>query len=160
MNKVSTSYILWFLGMFGANGIHRLYNGKIATGILWCCTFGLFGVGQFIDLLFIPNMVDEYNLKYRAKHGLSPTGVPLTPRTIPCQVVEVTETQAPEPANVRLAKAAAARGGEISVTQAVIDTGLDFDEVESLLMEMLKKGYATIDNHPDTGVVLYRFEEL
>ncbi|HBQ98072.1 MULTISPECIES: TM2 domain-containing protein [unclassified Roseofilum] len=160
MNKVSTTYLLWLLGMFGANGIHRLYNGKIATGILWCCTFGLFGIGQFIDLIFIPGMVDEYNLKYRLKHGLSPTGIPLSPQTIPCEVVEVTEKQAPEPTKVKLVKAAAARGGEISVTQAVVDTGLDFDEVESLLLEMLKKGYVTVDNHPQTGVVLYRFEEL
>jgi len=47
------------------NGLHRLYNGKWDR-TLWLCTFGLFGVGQLVDLFLIPNMVDEYN-KLKAK---------------------------------------------------------------------------------------------
>ena len=34
--------LLAFLGFFG---IHRLYLGKLWTGLLYLCTFGLFGVG-------------------------------------------------------------------------------------------------------------------
>ncbi|MDE6593339.1 MAG: TM2 domain-containing protein [Oscillospiraceae bacterium] len=39
-----------FLGWFG---VHRFYEGKIATGILWLCTCGLFGIGNLIDILIL-----------------------------------------------------------------------------------------------------------
>ncbi len=42
--------LLWFAG-FG--GIHRIYVGKIGTGILWLMTCGGFFIGQIIDLILI-----------------------------------------------------------------------------------------------------------
>ena len=38
---------------FGWVGFHRFYAGKIATGILYLCTFGLFGIGYVIDIFLI-----------------------------------------------------------------------------------------------------------
>lgn len=39
-----------FLGIFG---VHRFYEGKIKTGILYACTLGLFGVGVIVDYCYI-----------------------------------------------------------------------------------------------------------
>ena len=78
-NKVSSAYILWLGCILQLNGLHRLYNGKIGTGLLWLFTFGLFGVGQLMDIFLIPNMVDDYNTKLKVKMGISATGVPQLP---------------------------------------------------------------------------------
>jgi len=38
----------WILGFTGA---HRFFFGKPLTGILWCFTGGLFGIGYVYDIL-------------------------------------------------------------------------------------------------------------
>ena len=59
------SYGLWCLGLLGLCGIHRFYNGKWGTGILWLLTGGLFFIGQLVDLFLIPGMVDRENARRR-----------------------------------------------------------------------------------------------
>ena len=47
--------LCFFLGWLGA---HKFYEGKIALGIVYILTFGIFGIGVFVDfiaLLFKPN---------------------------------------------------------------------------------------------------------
>src|SRR6476469_8602873 len=141
MNDAGTSYVLWFGCFFGFAGLHRFYNRKPITGLLWLMTWGFFGVGQFVDLVLIPNMVDDHNIKARARLGLSPNGVPLMNQVEMLDRREAIAAPVPVPTRdqlmVKLVKSAAARGGQISVTQAVMDTGVGFAEVESLLKEML-----------------------
>jgi len=59
--SVALSYGLWCLSLVGVCGVHRLYNRKPLSGILWLLTFGFFGIGQLIDLFLIPRMVEEAN---------------------------------------------------------------------------------------------------
>lgn len=155
--RVVTSYILCAVWFFGLGGLHRLYNGKIGTGLLWLLTFGVFGFGQFVDLFLIPGMVDEYQLKLMAKNGLGPNGLPMSQPTI---TATYTPRLPSEPLTVKLLKAAHSNGGNLSVTQGVIATGANFAEVEAAMQEMLKSGYVSVINHPETGVVLYHFHEL
>ena len=50
-----------FLVFLGLLGIHRLYMGKVLTGILYLFTFGLFGIGWLYDLWTLNSQVDEIN---------------------------------------------------------------------------------------------------
>lgn len=154
-NLLATSYILCVVWFFGLAGLQRLYNGKIGTGLLYFLTWGFFGIGQFVDLFMIPTMVEEHDLKLKSKLGLSSNGVPLTSSTM-----TAVNHPAYDKLMVNLLKAARDRGGKISVTQAVMDTGANFAEVEAVFKQMVKSGYAYMDNDPVTGAVVYRFLEL
>ena len=154
-NRLATSYILCAVWVFGLAGLQRLYNGKIGTGLLYLLTWGVFGIGQFVDLFMIPSMVEEHDLKLKAKLGVSPNGVPLSRPT-----TTAVNHPAYDKLMVKLLKAARDRGGNISVTQAVMDTGASFTEVEAVLKQMVKSGYVQPNNHPTTGAVIYHFLEL
>jgi TM2 domain-containing membrane protein YozV len=138
MKKVSTAYLLWLGGLFGFAGLHRFYTGRIWTGILWFFTWGLFGFGQFFDLLLIPNMIES-------KAAIASQSLP-----------QLTQN----PTLIALLQAAESRGGKLSVTQGVMATGIHFTEMETLLKGMLKTDYVDICNDPETGTVLYEFKEL
>ncbi|GAB1541011.1 hypothetical protein NUACC21_36800 [Scytonema sp. NUACC21] len=156
-DRLLVSYMLNVVGLLGlTGGLHRLYNGKIGTGLLWLCTGGLLGVGQIVDLFLIPHMVDEHEMRLRLKAGMSPYGVPLSQPAVATQVYRSPQ----EKLMTQLLKVAAKRGGKITVTQGVMETGASFSEVEATLKEMLKSGYVTIDNDPVTGAVTYDFHEL
>jgi TM2 domain-containing membrane protein YozV len=155
-NRLSSSYLLWAVWLLGFGGLHRVYNGKIFTGLLWFMTWGMFGVGQFVDLFLVPNMVEEYDLKLRAKQGLSPFGVPYNQQAIASQVYRSPQ----EKLMMQLLKAAETKDGRLTVTQGVMATGASFAEVEAVLKEMLKSGYVRIDNDPISGAVTYHFNEL
>jgi TM2 domain-containing membrane protein YozV len=155
-DRLIASYILCAAGFFGIGGLHRLYNGKIATGLLWLCTGGLLYIGQLVDLLLIPNMVDEYEQNLRLKAGVSPLGLPINQPIVNSQIYRPTGNQL----MVKLLEAAETKGGSLTVTQGVKATGASFQEVEKVLKEMLKSGYVRIDNDPITGAVTYHFHEL
>ncbi len=59
--SLALSYGLWCLSLVGFCGIHRIYNRKPLTGFLWLFTLGLCGIGQLVDLLLIPGMVEGVN---------------------------------------------------------------------------------------------------
>jgi TM2 domain-containing membrane protein YozV len=146
-------YALWALWIAGLGGIHRIYLGKYGTGVLYLLTFGLFGIGQIVDLFRMRTLVREANIRegylphprMAALLASPPPGPPVTPE---------------QPLRQRLLKSAMARGGSISVTQGVADTGATFEEVEAELIDLVGSGYVDIDNAPGTGVILYRFTEI
>ncbi len=152
MYRDSIGYALWCLFFVGLGGIHRIYLGKYGTGILWLLTWGLFGIGQFVDLFRMRSLVLESNVR----DGYLPH-----PR-LAARLVRAPTPPAASPGSVlqSLLRAAEKNGGSLSVTQAVAATGLPFNEAERVLREMVADGYVDVDNAPGTGVVIYRFPEL
>jgi TM2 domain-containing membrane protein YozV len=51
--------LLTFLGPFG---IHRFYQGKWGTGLLYLFTLGLFGIGWLYDYWTLNSQISERNL--------------------------------------------------------------------------------------------------
>lgn len=50
--------LLTFLGVFG---VHRLYMGKILTGVLYLVTLGFFGLGVLYDFFTLNEQIDRIN---------------------------------------------------------------------------------------------------
>ncbi len=59
--SIPTAYVLWLFGFIGLAGIHRFYVGRPISGIIWLLTGGLFFIGQIVDLVMMPRMVDDHN---------------------------------------------------------------------------------------------------
>ncbi len=76
MKDKTVAYLLWAGIAMGVAGLHRIYLGKYGTGFLYLFTWGLFGIGQLIDLFTIPGMVEDANNRLAVQHmaGVLPGG--------------------------------------------------------------------------------------
>ncbi len=61
MCTTATARILWFVGLLGICGLHRLSTGRVGPGLLWLFTFGLLGLGQLADVGQLGAMVRAAN---------------------------------------------------------------------------------------------------
>ncbi len=61
---------------------------------------------------------------------------------------------------VRLLGAAKQSSGRLTTSQAVLETGLPFEDVEAQLQDMVQRGYVEAENDPETGTIRYWFFEL
>lgn len=59
-NKWVSLFLCLFLGWLG---IHRFYEGKAFTGLLYFCTLGVFGLGWIIDIVRIGSKPNPYRVK-------------------------------------------------------------------------------------------------
>ena len=152
VSNTAVSYLFWAAGLCGFCGLHRLYNGKIASGLLWMSTFGLFGVGQLVDLAYIPGMAEERSLRLRdRKNRLTKFDTP--------GLLKTDQPQA-APLTLQLLKLAKQKQGKLTVTDCVLETEAPFAQVEHELKELVKSGYAHVSNDAVTGVVVYEIPEL
>lgn len=54
--------VAWILLVFlGPFGLHRLYMGKWITGVIYLCTFGLFGIGVIYDMWTLNDQITLIN---------------------------------------------------------------------------------------------------
>jgi TM2 domain-containing membrane protein YozV len=148
------AYILWAGCFMGLCGLHRLYTGRIGTGLLYLFTFGLLGIGQFVDLFTIPTLVSDANARL-ALAGVDPAALIAAGgagRLLGGRVVPRNSEQF----QVALVQAAEHCGGKLSVAEAVASTGRSFKDVKRQLDDMAVNGFIEMDSD-DAGQVFYKF---
>ena len=153
--STGTAFLLWLACAVGLCGLHRIYLGRTFTGVLYMLTFGLFGVGQIVDLLRLRGLVADENLKDHALQALAEKRALAGRAGQPA----LTAGSPPVPLRIELARSAARHGGKLSIATAVVETGHDFAVVEAALDQMAKEGYVDIDNS-ESGALLYVFRGL
>lgn len=165
MQKVNsgTAYIIWGLCFFGICGGQRLYTGNVFSGLIYLFTFGVFGIGQFLDLILIPGMVNKRNIYLRGLIAGDGSG---SDPAITLNIGNLKEIQQYHPSQPslskspmqKLLKAANDNGGSLSMAQAVLYTELELTEVQELLREAQRHHLAEITNDPETGAIRYQFD--
>jgi TM2 domain-containing membrane protein YozV len=61
-HNMLVGYLLW---IFGFTGAHRFYYGRPISGTIYFLTLGLLGIGWLIDLILIPGMDREADIRFR-----------------------------------------------------------------------------------------------
>jgi TM2 domain-containing membrane protein YozV len=152
------AYILWAACFLGVCGLQRIYAGKLGSGLLYLFTLGFFGVGQFLDLFFIPGMIEDANnrllVQGLGQQALAAGGAMAAALPAGRRVPRTTEEF-----QVSLVEAAQKNGGKLTVAEAVAATGRGFKEVQSQLDEMARSGFIETDSD-DKGDIYYRFPGL
>ncbi len=141
MAKNTTAYLLWCCSLFGLSGIHRFYLGKPISGIIYFCTLGLFGIGQFIDLFLIPGLVEKKQLKEQL--GILHAQTDVTPAS-PLQRLDV-----------KILKICRDIDGA-TLSDCVIEASASPDEVKKLVHQLCLDGLLIVDNRVSDGAVIYR----
>jgi TM2 domain-containing membrane protein YozV len=121
-----TAYVFWCLWFLGIGGAQRLYTGNFASGIIYLFTWGLFGIGQFLDLALIPGMVDRRNASLKGGGNASASvnqSITLNIGDIP-QLKQLQTAQSPSTTSntpmQKLLRAAKENGGQLSLAQAAM----------------------------------------
>ncbi len=147
------AYLLWCSCFFGICGLHRFYSGKYVTGALWLATADLLGMGQFFDLFFIPGMVEQKNLKMLKKRLDSGDIYNYFPQERIERILETNPSKSDTQIILQLAKE---HPEGISIADCMIATNKSVSEMKELLKSLYKDGVVEIENHPETGAVIYK----
>jgi hypothetical protein len=155
MKDKTPAYLLWCGWLLGLAGLHRIYLGRYGSGFLYLFTWGLFGIGQVIDLFQMGRLVEDENnrLLIRQMGGAEALAAAAGVRALPGKRTP----RSTEELQVSLAQAAEQHGGRLTVAQAVAATGRSFKDVERELNRMVVEGYIEVDNDEETGVLVYAF---
>ncbi|AEJ61137.1 hypothetical protein Spith_0862 [Spirochaeta thermophila DSM 6578] len=145
------AYLLWFVSGFGVLGLHRIYLGKIGTGILYMCTFGLGAVGAVYDFFTLPYQVEEANRRRQIEDILSHSmGSAGGPRPADRKRERLERTI------LRLARAG---NGVTSPAEVALEADIPIEKARAALDALVEKGFAEL-RVKKTGVIVYVFPEF
>jgi hypothetical protein len=143
-----TAYILWLASFFGLAGLHRLYMGKVGSGVVYLLTWGLFGLGTIYDGITMPDQIREVRLKARMRRALDHKLDELDDldfddrrtRRGP-RPVNQSNPESPEHVILRVAKA---NHGIASAAQVALEGKLSTDEAREHLDRLVDKGIGEV----------------
>ncbi len=171
MKSSGIAYLLWCAGLFGGCGIHRFYLGKYGTGILYLLTFGLFGIGQLIDLFRIGDMVEKENLKTQLRQGTTVNvnihGTAGQPDVVleHRQAASSFQQQPPQAKSepetgktleVKILRLARNFHGRLTPLELAANSSLSLEEADNVLEDIVRRGYANMEVS-DAGNIVYEF---
>ncbi|GAK58436.1 TM2 domain protein [Candidatus Vecturithrix granuli] len=170
MKSSGIAFLLWCAWIFGFGGIHRFYLGKYGTGILYLLTWGLFGIGQVIDLFRISGMVEQENLKWQLRQGPTvniniqgQTDYSASTHSSHQSPRSQTSSRKPEPdANpaktleTTILKLARKFQGRLTPLELAANSVLSLEEADNALEDFVRKGYANMVV-TDAGNIVYEF---
>lgn len=167
MKTSGTAYVLWCACFFGGCGIHRFYLGKYGTGLLYFFTFGLFGIGQFIDLFLIPGMVERENMKEQSQRGatvnINIQGVAAQPEyasaqrhAAPAMPQGAAEPETGKALEAKILKLARNFRGRLTPLELAANSSLSLEEADHALEDIVRRGYANMAVS-DSGNIMYEF---
>ena len=127
------AYMLWLLGFVGVCGLHRLYVGKVGSGLLYLFTFGFFGIGQLVDLFLTSDMIDYWNCSLA-------TSLPHLANQLPSLQQRILEV---------------CRNGEVSIGQICLGVSSEVSSVKEELHKLEAEGVLLVSIDRD-GIIRYR----
>jgi TM2 domain-containing membrane protein YozV len=77
--ELALAYALWALSVVGICGVQRMYLGQLGLGIAMLFTFGFCGIGQVLDLILLPDALNQANRQLgfaKIDVGGSPSSTP------------------------------------------------------------------------------------
>lgn len=144
MKNLLTSYLLCAAGVISPlAGLHRFYLGKTFSGICYLITWGFFGIGTVIDLIRMPALVDEHNLRVLFLENLikKPSRLHLT---------------SPERAILQCARD---NNGTVTIPLVALASGLTMNDAKIELNRLYKDGFCNKDVDED-GNEIFQFQGL
>jgi TM2 domain-containing membrane protein YozV/predicted transcriptional regulator len=159
MYSTGIAYLLWLFSIGGWFGLHRLYLGKIPTGILWMCTAGLGGIGSIYDLLTLPSQVREANVKKAIYDSsiIGKIGRQLSWRDIlDVDPRVVREKESVEHVILKLAKA---NKGILTASELALSANISMEEAKKDLDALVTKGFAELRVR-QSGNLVYTIPDL
>lgn len=162
MYSTRTAYILWLASFFGVAGLHRLYMGKVGSGVLYLLTWGLFGFGTIYDGITMPDQIREVRLKARMRRALDDKLDELdefdygaSRRRRPSAQAQG-GSESPEHVILRVAKAS---HGIASPAQVALEGKLSTDEAREQLDKLVDKGIGEVRVRK-SGSIAYVFPDF
>ena len=162
MYSTRTAYLLWLASFFGVSGLHRLYIGKIGSGIIYLLTWGLFGLGTIYDGITMPDQVRQANLRLRMRGMLDDDldeAAELAygrERPLPGPGRSRPPAESPEHVILRVAKA---NHGIASPAEIALEGNLSTDAAREQLDSLVDKGIGEVRVRKN-GSLVYVFPDF